>query len=201
MNIFELTDHIHTTEGAIQFLRDRGVLRSLNHPPLCDVCGQAMQEARRKNTRGDSVHWLCRRQFAGRHHKRTQSIRHGSFLKNSNLELKRFILLAYTWAHGFSNRAQETMIGLTDKPVTQWNQWFRNICSQHLLNNNNNPIRLGGVGSSGICGSTVDIHGIRVNMLDSYKDEVQWRQLYGKKTVKAFDNLLHHISIYFPVNN
>ena len=34
MNIFEITDQIRTTEDAIQFLRDRGILRSLDNPPM-----------------------------------------------------------------------------------------------------------------------------------------------------------------------
>ena len=38
-------------------------------------------------------------------------------------------------------------------------------------------------------------------MLPSYLDEFQWRQMFGKKTTEAFDNLLNQISIYYPVNN
>ena len=38
-------------------------------------------------------------------------------------------------------------------------------------------------------------------ILPSYLDEFQWRQLFGKKTSEAFDNLLNQISIYYPVNN
>ena len=43
--------------------------------------------------------------------------------------------------------------------------------------------------------------GTTEEMLPSYLDEFQWRQLFGKKTSEAFDNLLNQISIYYPVNN
>jgi hypothetical protein len=36
--------------------------------------------------------------------------------------------------------------------------------------------------------------------LPSYLDEFQWRQLYGKKTPAAFDNILQQISVFYPVN-
>ena len=42
MNIFEITDQIRTNEDAIQFLRDRGILRSLDNPPICYVCGECV---------------------------------------------------------------------------------------------------------------------------------------------------------------
>ena len=90
MNIFEITDQVRTNEDAIQFLRDRGILRSLDNPPICDVCGEAMHIARRANI-GDGVRWKCERRIGGIRHKRTQFIRHGSFLENSNLELKQFV--------------------------------------------------------------------------------------------------------------
>ena len=37
--------------------------------------------------------------------------------------------------------------------------------------------------------------------LPSYLDEFQWRQVYGKKTIEAFDNILEQISLFYPVNN
>ena len=144
MNIFQLTDQIRTTEDAIQFLRNRGILRSLDNPPTCDFCGEAMKESARRDT-GDGVQWKCERKIDGERHRRFQSIRHGSFLENSNLLPKEFIMLAYLWAHGVSNACQVSMCGLSEVTVVQWNQWFRDICSKHLLRN---PIRLGGIGTT-----------------------------------------------------
>ena len=142
MKILQLTEQIRTTEDAIQFLRNRGILRSLDQPPICDVCGEAMKESARKD-HVDGVEWKCERRIDGERHKRKQSVRQNSFLENSKLELNEFIILAYTWALGASSAMQEIMCGLSKVTVVQWNQWFRDICSKHLLRN---PIRLGGIG-------------------------------------------------------
>lgn len=45
-----------------------------------------------------------------------------------------------------------------------------------------------------MCGTTAEL-------LPSYLDEVQWRQMYGKKTVEAFNNILAQIAQFYPVNN
>ena len=37
MDIFQIAEHIRSNEAAIAFLRQRGILRSLEHPPLCPV--------------------------------------------------------------------------------------------------------------------------------------------------------------------
>jgi hypothetical protein len=37
MNIFQLIPHISLNEAAILFLRERGILRSLDHPPHCSI--------------------------------------------------------------------------------------------------------------------------------------------------------------------
>ena len=45
-----------------------------------------------------------------------------------------------------------------------------------------------------VCGTTAEL-------FPSYLDEVQWRQMYGKKTVEAFNNILAQIAQFYPVNN
>ena len=45
MNLFQLSGHIRSNEAAIEFLRQRGILRALDHPPLCPECGHEMGEA------------------------------------------------------------------------------------------------------------------------------------------------------------
>ena len=73
MDIFQLVEHIRSNEAAIEFLRQRGILRAIDHPPLCPLCGQEMSEARRES-RGDGVTWLCGRRINGRKYKRQISI-------------------------------------------------------------------------------------------------------------------------------
>ena len=142
MNIYHITDLIHTKESSIQFLQERNILRSV--PPLCPSCNQRMSESRRVS-RGDGIVWRCQRRHPGdpRCNKK-QAIRHGSFLVNSNLEPRQFIMLAYFWAQGISSSSKAEMCSVSEPSVIQWNQWFRDICSRYLVEN---PIRLGGNGS------------------------------------------------------
>ena len=45
MNLFQLSGHIRSNEAAIEFLRQGGILRALDHQPLCPECGHEMGEA------------------------------------------------------------------------------------------------------------------------------------------------------------
>jgi hypothetical protein len=71
MDLFELINHIDTNEQAIQFLRDRGILR--NNPPLCPLphCQREMTQIKRRSS-GDGIIWRC-----PTHKNKKQSIRHG----------------------------------------------------------------------------------------------------------------------------
>jgi hypothetical protein len=44
-----------------------------------------------------------------------------------------------------------------------------------------------------MCGTTEE--------LSSYMDEFQWRQLFGKKSVETFNNILAEIAHYYPIND
>jgi hypothetical protein len=62
MNLFELFEHINTSEKAIQFLRERGILRS--QAPMCTHprCVREMTEVRmgrRRRSGGDDKVWRC----------------------------------------------------------------------------------------------------------------------------------------------
>ena len=62
MDLYELIPHINTSENAIQFLRDRGILRS--EPPICThpLCVREMTEVntgRRRASGGDDKVWRC----------------------------------------------------------------------------------------------------------------------------------------------
>lgn len=158
MNLFELIPHINNSENAIQFLRDREILRS--DPPICidPQCMREMTEVsmgRRRRSGGDDKIWRC-----PSHKNKKLSIRHGkwdygtfyflvksefsgSFLEGSHLTPKQFVALVYLWAHGVPNHVQESLCDLTAPVVIDWNSFLRDICSLQLLNN---PIQLGGLG-------------------------------------------------------
>jgi hypothetical protein len=62
MDIFELIQYINTSENAIRFLRDRGILRSV--PPICPLaaCQRETTEVRtekRRRSGGDDKIWRC----------------------------------------------------------------------------------------------------------------------------------------------
>ena len=145
MNIFEVSEHTRTNESAIQFLQDRGILRSL--APQCPNCHNLMNKIK-YDEKGDGYMWQCNR----RHEldglniprcKSKQGARSGSFLEQQKIEPNKFIMLAYLWAHGVSGATQESMVEFGHPSVVQWNQYFRDVCSRNLLDN---PIRLGGPG-------------------------------------------------------
>jgi hypothetical protein len=74
MNFFELIEHINTSENAIQFLRDRGILSG---PPMCThpLCVRQMTEiktGKRRRSGGDDTIWRC-----PVHKNKKLSIRHG----------------------------------------------------------------------------------------------------------------------------
>ena len=46
-----------------------------------------------------------------------------------------------------------------------------------------------------------EMNGTDSELLPSYLDEFQYRQIYGEKTVESFDNILAHIAHFYPVNN
>ena len=76
MDLFSLIPHINTSENAIEFLRQRGVLRSL--PPRCPECQREMTEVsmgRRRHSGGDDKVWRC-----PTHKNKKESIRKGFLL-------------------------------------------------------------------------------------------------------------------------
>jgi hypothetical protein len=62
MDFFDLIEHIRTSEDAVAFLRDRGVLRS--EAPICPQaeCIREMTEVKtgkRRRSGGDDTIWRC----------------------------------------------------------------------------------------------------------------------------------------------
>ena len=153
MDLFELIPHINTSENAIQFLRDREILRSV--PPRCPLaaCQREMSEVsigRRRASGGAEKMWRCPTHKSKKYPLGMVSLymdfisylhNLGSFLQNSNLSPKTFVLFTYLWAHGIPNHVQQSLCGLGHTSVTDWNMFLRDICSRQLLVN---PIQLDG---------------------------------------------------------
>ena len=112
MDIYQISQLIHTKESTIQFLQQRSILRSV--PPRCPSCNQPMSESRRVS-RGDGIVWRCSRRHQGAPRCNIkQALGHGSFLANSNLEPRQFVMLAYFWAHGISASSQAEMCSVSE---------------------------------------------------------------------------------------
>ena len=139
MELFELIPHINTSEDAIQFLRDRGILRSV--PPLCPTCQEQMTEVksgRKRESGGAEMVWRC-----PKHKSQKLSIKHKSFLEKARIPPRKFVLFSYLWAVGAAHHIQAKMCGLSGPTVVDWNNFLRDVCSRCLLDN---PITLGGPG-------------------------------------------------------
>ena len=137
MNIFEISEHTRNLQSAIQFLHDREILRSI--PALCPSCNNPMSK-NNSDKFDDGYTWRCskRHENDGLNISRCNTQkgpRVGSFLETQKIELKKFIMMAYFWAHGVSGATQLSMIDFSEKSVVQWNQHFRDVCSRHLLEN------------------------------------------------------------------
>ncbi|KAL3072059.1 hypothetical protein niasHS_015450 [Heterodera schachtii] len=129
MDLFDRIPHISSSENAIQFLRERGILRSV--PPRCPLvaCQRQMTEVklgRRRRSGGDDKAWRCP----------THQIK-------SNQFVTKFVAFMYLWAHGVSLACLQSLCGISKPTAIDWAQFTRDICSRQLLNN---PIQLVGPG-------------------------------------------------------
>jgi hypothetical protein len=121
--------------NALQFLRDRGILRR-NHPS-CPQCSGLMTQIC-DNRRLDGAIYRC-----PVHKNEKKSIRDGSFLSDSRLTLSQFIHLVYEWAHRTSITDTQSRLAISPKTIVQWFQFFRDCCSNYM---EQNPNQIGGLG-------------------------------------------------------
>ncbi len=122
---------ISTTDSCIGFLRDRGVLRAL--PPICPECNERAIEEKGRG-RGDQRAWRCQSH---------RTVRYGSFLTNSHLKLRDFIMLTYLWSGNSTVKMAGEILHLSKKTIIVWFKLYRNICTKWMATNQ--PI-IGGVG-------------------------------------------------------
>lgn len=137
MDIVEFCEQIRTTEMAIDFLKNRRIIRTL--APRCSTCRGNMTQIRDASFALDGYVWRC-----PKHKGCKKSIRTNSLIENAHIHLKTFVQLAYFWALSIPSTTQEILCNVSTPTVIEFNQIFRDICSRWLIAH---PIRLGGVGS------------------------------------------------------
>ncbi len=108
----EISDIISTTDSCIAFLRDRGVLRVL--PPICPECNERAVEEKERG-RGDKRAWRCRS-----HRNFSKTVRFGSFLENSHLKLRDFIMLTHLRSGNSTVKMAGEFLPLSKKTIIGW---------------------------------------------------------------------------------
>lgn len=63
------------------------------------------------------------------------------FWENAHLPFRTLVRLAFLWSFDVPNKTTMAFTGLAKNTVIQWFQYFRDVCSHHLLQN---PIMIGG---------------------------------------------------------
>ena len=93
MDIFEFTEQYPSTEHAIAYMRNRGLLRQI--PPICGHNGYSrrMTQVKNPNFPTDGCQWRC-----SSHKGNKISIRDSSFFAQAHFSLRKGMLLAYCWA-------------------------------------------------------------------------------------------------------
>ncbi len=125
--------HCVDEKAAMQYLRQHNVLR---RAPTClePGCNWAMTEIKDRTM----YFWRC-----PRHKNRRISCKDGSYWSSSHIPIRKHLMLLYNWAHQIPRDKTATMVGVDEKTVTQWYQYYRDVCSHWLVAN---PYMLGGVG-------------------------------------------------------
>ena len=95
-----------------------------------------MQEKPRADV-SDRVSWKCPKC------KTRKSIRDGSFFAKSRLTLQKWLIMLYMWARDYPIKDVAEEVEADASTVVDAFQWFREVCSNELLNT---PIKLGGPG-------------------------------------------------------
>ena len=118
-------------DSAYTFLQQHQCIRRT--APNCPLCDRVMAIVKQGNT---SKVWRC-----PSHKGQKLTIRAGSFWENSKLSLAKLLRLAFLWSSKVPHTMCMEFTGLSNPTVTQWYQYFRDACSNYLVQN---PIMIGG---------------------------------------------------------
>ncbi|TRY63906.1 hypothetical protein TCAL_14323 [Tigriopus californicus] len=122
-------------------------------------------------------------------------------------------MLAWLWSYKTSVSDTCSQTGVAAKAVGQWFSFYRDVCSHWL---EENPYKIGGPGVIVEIDESViakrkyhrgrlvrerlkAMNGTSSDVLPSHLDEFMWREIHGRDGKDAFDNLLEHISEWYPV--
>lgn len=122
MNRSLLLENFNTIPKCIVFLRQVGVLKNFW---FCDICGSLMQEVKFKNI--DKIIWSCQKRIEGTRHNKKKSIRSGSILFNSKLDLIIFIKIVYEWSQKNSINKTAMELNINKNTICRLFFLFQNI--------------------------------------------------------------------------
>lgn len=105
---------------------------------------------KRINDRKDGLTWRCRKLHKIEHKGKCYivkdvklSIRHNTWLEDSNLELETIVELLYLWAHGFTTSEMNHELGVTTKTLVEWTAYLRDVALYTCVRNS---VQIGGNG-------------------------------------------------------
>lgn len=125
-NIFSIIDIVKDHSSSILFLQSKGILR---FGFQCQECLIDMSLIKDNSA-------IDRHCFRCKECRKKKSIRHGSFLSKSKLELRHFIMLIYFWSTKTHAGAMQTHLSLSNVSIVVWTKFIREVCSSKLMNLN-----------------------------------------------------------------
>ena len=123
MNLLQLMEECSTNDATYNFLKQRHILRSV--PPICPNCARDMTVVKDASRVNGKMTWRC-----PSHKGRKVSIRDGSWLQDSRLSSRHFVLIAYMWSIDSTNAHVVDMLDVDMETVVQYFRYFRDVCSR-----------------------------------------------------------------------
>jgi len=124
MDFNDFTALVGGKEKIVEYLQDARILR---RELYCQPCQRDYTTVKKKVS---IVSYMLR--CPGCHRKR--QLQTGTFLEGSRLQVDKFVMLLFLWAHKAPIKMVLSMTGVSSGTDVQWYQYFRDICSWKLVN-------------------------------------------------------------------
>ena len=122
----------------------------------CQRCAVPMNlQSRDESVCSDGFSWRCPACYT------YKSIRHDSFFSKSRLSLQKWLLLMHLWSRDCPVTDAADEVEVTEKSAIQIYQYFRDVCSWHLVTHDP-PIVLGGAGRVVAIDESLFCHKVKV---------------------------------------